>query len=176
MNNQQCLTQPALTDLHPNMVTGINESKILTKHLSCECKCKFDATKLISNQKWKSEKCWCECKNPKKLDACEKVYIWNPSIWICKNGEYSESTIDDSVITCDAIVNAEDSVLTNGSAYVMSTVSTYFHNNKERYRMDCYILYTVILMIILLFIIAIICLHYAKHRSKQKKHIAVLTI
>ena len=80
------------------------------------------------------------------------------------------------MITCDAIVNAEDSVLTNGSAYVMSTVSTYFHNNKERYRMDCYILYTVILMIILLFIIAITCLHYAKHRSKQKKHIAVLTI
>ena len=113
------------------MVTGINESKILTKHLSCECKCNFDATKLISNQKWKSEKCWRECKNPKELDACEKVYIWNPSIWICKNGEYSASTIDDSVLTCDAIVNAEDSVLANGSANVMSTVLTYFHNNKE---------------------------------------------
>ena len=28
-----------------NMVTGINESKILTKHVSCECKCKFHGTK-----------------------------------------------------------------------------------------------------------------------------------
>ena len=25
-----------------NMITGINELKILTKHISCECKCKFD--------------------------------------------------------------------------------------------------------------------------------------
>ena len=25
-----------------NMITGINESKTLTKHISCECKCKFD--------------------------------------------------------------------------------------------------------------------------------------
>ena len=28
-----------------NMITGINESKTLTKHLSCECKCKFDGRK-----------------------------------------------------------------------------------------------------------------------------------
>ena len=25
-----------------NMITAINESKTLTKHISCECKCKFD--------------------------------------------------------------------------------------------------------------------------------------
>ena len=25
-----------------SMITGINESKTLTKHISCECKCKFD--------------------------------------------------------------------------------------------------------------------------------------
>ena len=28
-----------------NMITGINESKTLTKHISCECKCKFDGRK-----------------------------------------------------------------------------------------------------------------------------------
>ena len=27
------------------MITGINESKTLTKHISWECKCKFDKTK-----------------------------------------------------------------------------------------------------------------------------------
>ena len=26
------------------MSTGINESKTLAKHISCECKCKFDGT------------------------------------------------------------------------------------------------------------------------------------
>ena len=29
-----------------NMITGINESKSLTKHISCECKCKFDGNKM----------------------------------------------------------------------------------------------------------------------------------
>ena len=32
-----------------NMITGINETKILTKHISCECKCKFDVRKCDSN-------------------------------------------------------------------------------------------------------------------------------
>ena len=32
------------------MIIGINESKTLTKHVSCECKCKFDETKCKSNQ------------------------------------------------------------------------------------------------------------------------------
>ena len=29
------------------MIAGINESKTLTKHISCDCKCKFDAKILI---------------------------------------------------------------------------------------------------------------------------------
>ena len=31
-----------------NMITGINELKALTKHMSCECKCKFDGRKCNS--------------------------------------------------------------------------------------------------------------------------------
>ena len=27
-----------------SIITGINESKTLTKHISCECKCKFDSS------------------------------------------------------------------------------------------------------------------------------------
>ena len=34
---------------------------------------------------------------------------------------------------------------------------------------DCYILHTVLLVIILLLIITIICYHYVKHRSEQKR-------
>ena len=40
-----------------NMITGINESKILTKQISCECKCKFDGRKCNSNQWWNNNKC-----------------------------------------------------------------------------------------------------------------------
>ena len=30
-----------------NMITGKNESKTLTKHISCKCKCKFDGENAI---------------------------------------------------------------------------------------------------------------------------------
>ena len=42
------------------------------------------------------------------------------------------------------------------------------HNRKEKYKIDCYILHTILLAIILLLTIAIIY-HYAKHRPKLKK-------
>ena len=29
------------------MITGINELKTLTKHISCECKCRFDGKNVI---------------------------------------------------------------------------------------------------------------------------------
>ena len=80
------------------MITGINELKALTKHISCKCKCKFDGRKYNLNQKWNNYKCWCECK---KHHMCEKDYIWNHATCSCKNGKYLASIIDDSVITCD---------------------------------------------------------------------------
>ena len=55
-----------------------NESKILTKHISCKCKCKFDDRKCNSNQKCNNDTCWHEC----------------------KNGKYLGSIIDNSVIMC----------------------------------------------------------------------------
>ena len=51
------------------MITGINESKRLTKHISCKCKCKFRETKCKSNQLWNNNKRQCK---PKKHHICEK--------------------------------------------------------------------------------------------------------
>ena len=51
-----------------NIITVTNESKILIKHISCECKCKFDKRKCNSNQWWNNDKCRCECK---KYNICE---------------------------------------------------------------------------------------------------------
>ena len=33
------------------MIARINEVKTLLKHISCDCKCKFDSTTCNSNQK-----------------------------------------------------------------------------------------------------------------------------
>ena len=59
-------------------------TKTLTKHISCECKRKFDGRKLNLYQKWNKELCWCECKNLRKHRVCEKYYIWNPSTCMWK--------------------------------------------------------------------------------------------
>ena len=60
-----------------------------------------------------------ECENPKEQNTCKKNYIWNPTTCTCENVEYLTNTIDDSMITCDEIINE--------SANVMSTVSSNFH-------------------------------------------------
>ena len=88
-----------------NTITGINESKTLTKHISCECKCKFDGRKCNSSQWWNNDKCFCECK---KHHICWKYYIWNPSTCHCENGKYLASIMDDSVILCDEFIYTEE--------------------------------------------------------------------
>ena len=40
-----------------NMITGINESKTLTKHISCEYKCRLDGRKYNSDQSWNNDIC-----------------------------------------------------------------------------------------------------------------------
>ena len=60
----------------------------------------------------------------KNIMCAKKDYIWNPATCTCENGEYLGSIIDDSVITCDDIINAADSVSTNIPTNVTKTVST----------------------------------------------------
>ena len=76
-----------------NMITGINESKTLTNHISYKCKCKFDGRIMINE--WNNDKCWRECK---KRHVCEKDYVWNPAACNCENGKYLANIADDSAI------------------------------------------------------------------------------
>ena len=75
---------------HFNTVTGINESKILTKHVSWKCECKFDSRKCNSSQNWYKDKSQYECKNPKKHFVCKKDYFWNPARFSCEKGNMQE--------------------------------------------------------------------------------------
>ena len=84
------------------MITGKNESTILTKDISCEFKCKLDGKKCNSHQKWDNDKCRCEYK---KDHICEKDYIWNPATCSCENLKYLATIID--VITCDEVIDVE---------------------------------------------------------------------
>ena len=86
------------------MITGINELKTLTKHISCECKCKFDGRKCNSDQWWNNEKCQCEC----KTHVCQKIMFGILLHAVLKNGKYLASIMDDSTITCDEIIEPHD--------------------------------------------------------------------
>ena len=59
-----------------NMVTNRDEALAMTKHVSCDCKCKLNSTTCNSKQKWNNKTCQCECNNYYKF---EKGYSWNPS-------------------------------------------------------------------------------------------------
>ena len=152
-----------------NIITDINEAKATTKHISCDCKCKFNSTKCNSNQKWNNKTCQSEWKNYRKH---KKNYSCNPSTCTGDNSKYLIIISDDLKIVYDEIISVMDILstkMTNTiSTNATSTASINCHSEKTRYKIHCYILHTALLVIILLLIITIICYHYAKHRSKQK--------
>ena len=73
-----------IESMNKGMIRRTNESKALAKHISCECRCKFDGRKYNTSQKWNNDKCWCEFKKPIRHPTCEKDCTWNPSICTCE--------------------------------------------------------------------------------------------
>ena len=84
-----------------SMITGINESKTLTKPISSKYKCRLDERKCHSDQWWNNNKCTCECK---KHHLFERDYICNTSSSSFKNGNYLASIMDHSAIMCNGVI------------------------------------------------------------------------
>ena len=77
----------------------------MAKHISCDCKCKFNSTTFNSNQKWNNKTCQCECKPYHKF---KKDYSWNSSLCNCENSKCLKRITDTSVIECDEIISVMD--------------------------------------------------------------------
>ena len=97
----------------------INKSKILTNHISCKCKRKFDGRNCNPNQKWNKNKCCCECQNPKEYHMYERRYVCNPAPYNCENRKYTGSIID---ITYDGII--EETKFIQTKAIPLKSTST----------------------------------------------------
>ena len=54
-----------------DVIANKNQTKTMTKHVSCDCKCKFNSIASISDQKWNNKTCQCECKN---YGTCKNGY------------------------------------------------------------------------------------------------------
>ena len=110
-----------------NIITGINKSKTLTKHISCKCKCRLDGRKCNSNQSGIMVNAGASVKT---------LYMWkkdtlNPAACSCENGKYLASTTDNSVITRYKITDAEET----------KTVTTIFNEKKQPVRQKISIFY-----------------------------------
>ena len=86
------------------MITEINESKRLTKHISCECKCRFDGRNCNSDQWWSNDNVDVNVKN---IIYVRKI-VSNPATCNCENGNYLASITDDSAIMGDEIIESYD--------------------------------------------------------------------
>ena len=71
-----------------NTITRINESKILTKHVSCN----MDVNLLLENETRIKIGIMINvgASMQKKRNSYEKDFIWNPAICSCKNGKISQ--------------------------------------------------------------------------------------
>ena len=131
-------------------VTGINESKALTKHISCKCKCGFDGRKCSSDQRWNNDKFGCECK---------KCDVLNPATSSCENGKHLASIMDDSAIICDEVIDTV--VELNGQ--------TIFFKKKATVKIKISIFAFFLIAIALLTAVSIYC--YLVNFQRKRKHL-----
>ena len=102
----------------------------------------------------------------KNYCTCKKDYSWNPSTCICEDDKHLKSIADTSVVTCDEIISVMDIASTKMTNTVATNVSINSdiekincHSKDVRYKIDSYILHSVLVAIILLLIITFICYH-----------------
>ena len=137
------------------MIKGKNESKKLAKHISCECKCKFDRRKCNSYEWWNNDKCRCECK---KRHICKKDYVWNPATCNCENGKYLPSIMDDSAIIFDEVIDVD----------AESNEETNFNEKKATCKMQYFYILLAFLLITIALLIAVSTYCYLiKYQAKQ---------
>ena len=98
------------------------------KHISCECKCKFDGSKCSSNQKWNYQKCLCNCKNPKHA---KKILFRILLHAVVKILNIQQFLLTFQWLRVIKLMNAAYNVWTFVPTNVESTASINFHNKKS---------------------------------------------
>ena len=63
-----------------NTVTGVHESKILVKHISCTFRLNFDGREYDPKQQYNNDKCWYELKKTTKYCMCKEDCAWDPTV------------------------------------------------------------------------------------------------
>ena len=80
----------------------------------------------------------------------KKDYIWNPTTCSCENGKYLASIIDNLMITCDEIIDAETKSYYNEAKTVRTKLNekNAIFETKTFYFLLSFLLITIALLII----------------------------
>ena len=118
-----------------------NETRHITWHKTCKCKCRLDAIVCNNKQRWNKAKCRCECKELIDKGVYDKWHIWNPSNCECDKscdiGEYLDyknckcrkkivdKLVDECTETAEELKPAIITLAQNENSYKCSSYSIY---------------------------------------------------
>ena len=110
------------------ILTRINESKSLVKHMSYDSVYKLDGKKCNSKVKWNKDKSQCKCKKPLKHHVSKNDYIWNASLCACACDEKCET--EEYLNNCTCIKHAvANLVITCEDEMVHTTINASHSKN-----------------------------------------------
>ena len=61
-----------------NLISRTNKTRHIKWHEACKFECRPDVSVCNNKQRWKDDKCRCECKKVIDKGICNKRFIWNP--------------------------------------------------------------------------------------------------
>ena len=67
-----------------NLISKINETKHVSWHETCTCKCRLDTRVCNDKQRWSNDKYRCEWKELTDKGTFDDEFIWDPSICECE--------------------------------------------------------------------------------------------
>ena len=67
-----------------NLMSRTNETRHITWHETCKCKCRIDVSVFNNKRRQNNDKYRCECKELIDKGICDKGFIWNLSICECE--------------------------------------------------------------------------------------------
>ena len=114
-----------------------NETRHIEWHKTCKCQCRLHA--IATKQRWKNDKCWCECNVLIDKGMCDRGHIWNPSNceYECDVGEYLDyencmcrkrlidNLVDQCTKTVEEVKPAIITLAENENSYKCSSCTVY---------------------------------------------------
>ena len=86
------------------LMSRTNETRYVSWHETCTCKCRLDTSVCNNKQYWNSYKCGCECKKLINKGKCDDRFIWSPSTCECDKSADVEEYLDYANCKCTKIL------------------------------------------------------------------------